>query len=99
MVRRPVAFLLDEPFSNLDVILRRKLQRRLRDALRAESAAVMLVTHDGSDVLTLADRVAVLREGRLEQVGSTDELQAEPRSPFVRDWLAALFGRDTGIQN
>jgi ABC-type Fe3+/spermidine/putrescine transport system ATPase subunit len=75
--------LLDEPMSNLDADTRRSLRARLRDLLRQAGVTALLVTHDCDDAFVLGDRVAVLREGRLEQVGSPREIYAQPASVFV----------------
>lgn len=92
-IRQSDVLLLDEPFSNLDVVLRRRLQLRLREDFHQRAVPVLLATHDGSDVETLADRVVILRQGRMEQVGEMVELQERPRTAFVKEWLSALTGR------
>jgi iron(III) transport system ATP-binding protein len=75
--------LLDEPLSNLDADTRRTLRDRLRALLREAKVTAMLVTHDRDDAFAIADRVAVLRQGRLEQCGTPAELYSRPTSVFV----------------
>jgi osmoprotectant transport system ATP-binding protein len=87
----PSLLLLDEPFGALDAITRADLQDTFR-ALRATGAArsmtCVLVTHDLHEAFLLADRVAVLRGGRLEQLGTPADLVSAPQTPYVRDLLA-----------
>jgi iron(III) transport system ATP-binding protein len=75
--------LLDEPLSNLDADTRRTLRDRLRVLLREAGVTALLVTHDRDDAFAIADRVAVLRHGRLEQCGTPRELYTRPASVFV----------------
>jgi len=95
LARRPAVFLLDEPFSSLDVVLRRRIQSRLLEMLRSQSAAVLFVTHDVSDVEALADRMVLLRQGEMEQVGTVSELRSNPRSDYVNEWVTAMFRRSS----
>ncbi len=89
LVREPAVFLLDEPLSNVDSELRGHLRTELR-ALQARLGATMVhVTHDQVDALVLGDRVAVLRDGVLEQVGTPDELWAAPANRFVATFVGA----------
>ena len=75
--------LLDEPMSNLDADTRRSLRARLRDLLREAGVTALLVTHDCEDAFALGDRVAVLRQGRLEQAGTPQQIYTQPASVFV----------------
>jgi ABC-type sugar transport system ATPase subunit len=89
LVREPRAFLLDEPLSNLDARLRldtRAELARLHDDL---AATIVYVTHDQEEAMTLGDRIAVLREGRIEQVGSPLELWQRPATEFVADFIGS----------
>ena len=70
LVRDPAVFCLDEPLSALDPLLRTEARRGLADLLRADGRCALLVTHDQAEAVALGDRVAVLRDGRLEQVGT-----------------------------
>jgi iron(III) transport system ATP-binding protein len=75
---RPKLILLDEPFSALDAELRARLREDVKAALKAENASAILVTHDQEEALSLADKVAVMREGRVIQAGSPTEIYNEP---------------------
>jgi ABC-type Fe3+/spermidine/putrescine transport system ATPase subunit len=75
--------LLDEPLSNLDPTLRERTRREIRDLIRRVGITTVLVTHEQDEAFDLGDRVAVLRGGRLEQVGTPDELYAAPANRFV----------------
>ncbi|MBC8160602.1 MAG: ABC transporter ATP-binding protein [Roseiflexaceae bacterium] len=86
---RPAVVLLDEPFSNLDAALRVQMRDDLRDILRRAEATAIFVTHDQAEALALGDRVALLRAGRLEQVGRPDELFQRPRTRFVAEFMGA----------
>ena len=79
----PAAVLLDEPFSNLDQNLRASLRLAMRNILKAANTAAVFVTHDREEALSLADRVAVMREGRIEQIGAPDDIYYRPESRFV----------------
>ncbi|WP_294181132.1 ABC transporter ATP-binding protein [uncultured Schumannella sp.] len=85
---RPELLLLDEPFAALDTQLRVGLRREVAELLRAQGTTSLLVTHDQEEALTLADKVAVLREGRLEQFGTPAEIYQHPAS----DWVASFVG-------
>ena len=84
----PVALLLDEPFSNLDRELRAGLRREVRQIVKEAGATTILVTHDREEALALADRIAVMGNGRVEQIGAPAEVYASPASPAV----ASLVG-------
>jgi ABC-type Fe3+/spermidine/putrescine transport system ATPase subunit len=79
----PRVLLLDEPLSNLDPTLRERTRRELRDVIHRVGITTVLVTHEQEEAFDLGDRVAVLRDGRLEQVGTPDELYSLPASRFV----------------
>jgi len=83
----PEVVLLDEPFSALDAGLRERLREDVAAILRAAGASTLLVTHDQSEALSLADTVAVLRDGRVEQVGTPEEVYERPRSQWVAGFL------------
>ena len=83
----PAVVLLDEPFSALDAGLRERLREDVAAILRAAGTSTLLVTHDQSEALSLADTVAVLREGRLEQVGTPEAVYERPSSHWVADFL------------
>jgi len=83
----PSVLLLDEPFGALDSRVRKDLRRWLRRLHEEVRLTTLFVTHDQEEALELADRVVVLNRGRIEQVGSTDELYERPASPFVFGFL------------
>ena len=79
----PKVLLLDEPFGALDAQVRRDLRRWLRDIHSRTRHTTVFVTHDQEEALELADRVAVLSQGRIEQIGTPDDVYDRPASPFV----------------
>jgi ABC-type sugar transport system ATPase subunit len=88
LVTNPRAFLLDEPLSNLDAKLRKEMRAEI-DALHSRLAKTFIyVTHDQEEAMTLADRIVVMRAGRIEQVGTPIEIYDEPANQFV----ASFFG-------
>src|SRR4029077_6185591 len=87
LVYEPDLLLLDEPFSNLDAKLRNQMRVEVRLLQRRLGITVLFVTHDQIEALTLSDRIAVMGEGRGEQVGTPAEMYDRPVSPFVRDFL------------
>jgi multiple sugar transport system ATP-binding protein len=89
MVRQPAAFLLDEPLSNLDPQLRIETRVELARMHRQLGATMLYVTHDQEEALTLADRVAVLRQGRLQQVAPPLELYQRPANAFVAGFIGS----------
>jgi iron(III) transport system ATP-binding protein len=98
---RPEVVLLDEPFANLDLGLRTQLRAELRRVLDVTGASALLVTHDQAEALTVADRVAVMRRGAVDQVASPEVIYAQPATPFVATFVgvanlvpAALDGVD-----
>jgi iron(III) transport system ATP-binding protein len=85
----PPVILLDEPFSNLDTALRDHVRSELRGILRSARTAAIIVTHDQAEALAIADRIALLHEGILHQIGTPEELFAQPRTRFA----AAFMGQ------
>ncbi|HEX2294283.1 MAG TPA: ABC transporter ATP-binding protein [Actinomycetota bacterium] len=83
MVREPDAYLMDEPLSDLDAKLRAQMRTEIRNLQRAVGATMLYVTHDQIEAMTMADRVAVLRDGLVEQVASPVELYDHPATAFV----------------
>jgi sulfate transport system ATP-binding protein len=88
MAIEPRVLLLDEPFGALDAKVRRELRVWLREIHNRTGLTTVLVTHDQADAMELADRVAILNQGRIEQVGRPTDIQALPANEFVRDFLA-----------
>ena len=87
LVIRPSLLLLDEPLSNLDAKLRGEVRLEIRRLQQELGITTVLVTHDQEEALTVSDRVAVLRDGRLEQVASPADLYHRPASRFVADFV------------
>ncbi|MEE2952763.1 MAG: ATP-binding cassette domain-containing protein [Pseudomonadota bacterium] len=83
----PRLLLLDEPFSALDALVRRDLRGSVRDLQQRVGVTAILVTHDQAEAFEVADRVAVMRDGAIEQIGTPDELRARPATPFVESFL------------
>jgi sulfate/thiosulfate transport system ATP-binding protein len=83
----PRVLLLDEPFGALDAQVRRELRRWLREIHEATGHTTVFVTHDQEEALELADRVVVMSQGRIEQVGSADDVYDRPNSPFVYGFI------------
>jgi iron(III) transport system ATP-binding protein len=83
----PEVILLDEPFAALDAGLRETLRQEVAGILRAAGASALLVTHDQAEALSLADQVAVLRDGRVVQTGSPEEVYDRPGSRWVAEFL------------
>ncbi|MGH7729092.1 MAG: ABC transporter ATP-binding protein [Vulcanimicrobiaceae bacterium] len=89
LAAEPPLLLMDEPFGAVDALVRSSLQDELREVQRTLGTTVVFVTHDVDEALRLADRIAVLREGRLEQVGVPLALLGAPRTPYVAELLEA----------
>lgn len=84
---RPSVVLLDEPFSNLDVEMREQVRSEVMALLRAASVTVILVTHDQDEAFVAADRIAVMSEGRVHQVGTGEDLYDRPKTRFVAQFV------------
>lgn len=87
MVREPRVFLLDEPLSNLDAQLRSRMRAEIVRIQRSLRATMLYVTHDQTEALSIGQRVAVVRDGRIEQVGTPDEIYARPATTFVASFI------------
>jgi len=87
LVREPALFLLDEPLSNLDASLRAQLRADLMALHQTVGATMLYVTHDQVEALTMAQRLVVLRQGRLEQSGTPDEIYQRPATTFVAGFV------------
>ena len=84
---QPRLLLLDEPFSNLDVELREQLAVEVRDILKGTGTTAVFVTHDQNEAFAMADEIAVMNEGRIQQVAGAYELYHRPNSRFVADFI------------
>jgi len=87
LVYRPKVLLLDEPLSNLDAKLREEMRFEIKELQRRLDITAVYVTHDQAEALALSDRVAVMNEGQVEQVGTPDEIYDQPGSQFVADFI------------
>jgi multiple sugar transport system ATP-binding protein len=87
MVRRPAVYLMDEPLTGLDGPLRSQLRQELKAWHRTSGATVLYVTHDQTEALMLGDRVAVMNEGELQQIGSPQEVYEKPKNRFVAGFV------------
>ena len=83
----PEVLLLDEPFSNLDVRLRVEMREEVRQILKEAGVTAVSVTHDQEEALSISDRVAVMNEGKIEQVGRPEQVFERPESKFVASFL------------
>jgi len=87
VVREPNCFLFDEPLSRLDVELRQTMRGQIKSVLTGLSKATVIVTHDQLEALTMADRIAIMREGVIEQIASPHEVFARPATVFVASFI------------
>jgi iron(III) transport system ATP-binding protein len=102
----PEVLLLDEPFANLDIRLRERVREEVRRIIKETNVTAVSVTHDQEEALSISDRVAVMNDGQIEQVGRPESVFEHPKSRFVADFLGQasfLTGRladnhiDTGL--
>ena len=89
LVRSPDVFLFDEPLSNLDADLRTEMRAEIARLHKELGATMIYVTHDQVEAMTLADRIVVLRDGKIEQVGTPTELYARPANEFVASFIGS----------
>jgi multiple sugar transport system ATP-binding protein len=87
IVREPAVFLLDEPLSNLDAHLRVQMRAEILRVHRTVTATAVYVTHDQIEAMTMGDRIVVMNEGRIQQVGTPDELYDSPANKFVASFI------------
>ncbi|KUM26052.1 sulfate ABC transporter ATP-binding protein [Mesorhizobium loti] len=99
MAIEPKVLLLDEPFGALDAQVRRELRRWLREIHDATGHTTVFVTHDQEEALELADRVVVMSQGRIEQVGTADEIYDMPNSPFVYSFIGESSSLPVKVDN
>jgi ABC-type sugar transport system ATPase subunit len=89
LVREPSAFLMDEPLSNLDAEARARMRLEIKTLQRASGVATIYVTHDQVEALTMGDRVAILRDGRVEQIDTPMNVYDKPASAFVARFIGS----------
>jgi ABC-type Fe3+/spermidine/putrescine transport system ATPase subunit len=87
LVIEPTVLLLDEPLSNLDAVLRKRMRHDLRDIQRRVGITTIFVTHDQDEAFEMSDRVALLNSGRIEQLGAPEELYDTPATRFVAEFI------------
>ena len=87
LVIEPKVLLLDEPLSNLDARLRLEMRNELQRVQKETSITMVFVTHDQSEALALADRIVLMKDGKVEQLGTPAELYAEPNTAFAADFM------------
>ncbi len=90
LVLEPKILLLDEPFASLDQHLRERLREEVRDIQQRLKITTLFVTHGQDEALSMADRIVVLRDGRMEQVAAPDMLYREPATPFVAGFIGTM---------
>ncbi len=101
LVMDPEVLLLDEPLSNLDAKLRESVRVELREIQQKMGLSTIYVTHDQSEALSMSDKIVVLKDGVIHQIGTAQEIYFEPKTPFVADFigttnLLTLVGGDDG---
>src|SRR5215475_8130532 len=89
LVRDPQAFLMDEPLSNLDAKLRTQTRAEIRRLQREVGTTTVYVTHDQVEAMTMGDRIAIMRDGILEQVGGPDSVYEQPANTFVASFIGS----------
>lgn len=87
MVRKPKLFLMDEPLSNLDVQLRDNMSQAIKKLHETLQATMLYVTHDQVEAMTMADRIVILNEGKIQQIGTPSEIYKEPSNLFVAQFI------------
>lgn len=101
MVRDPAVFLFDEPLSNLDAQLRTQMRLEIKKLHHRVGNTIVFVTHDQVEAMTMADRIVIMKDGHIQQVGTPDEVYRRPANTFVAQFIGApsmnmLAGRVTG---
>jgi multiple sugar transport system ATP-binding protein len=89
LVRQPDVFLLDEPLSNLDALLREQVRAELKQLFNTQNAPVVYVTHDQTEAMTLSTKVAVLYKGKLQQLDSPQRIYTQPANQFVAGFVGS----------
>ena len=87
MVRNPCAFLLDEPLSNLDAKLRTQMRSQIALLHKRLETTFIYVTHDQTEAMTMADRIVVMKDGYIQQIGTPEDIYNEPVNKFVADFI------------
>ena len=90
LVLKPSLLLLDEPFSALDAKIRGQMREELKRIQREAGLTVMFVTHDQEEAMAISDRIAVMRQGHMEQVGKPEEIYDHPKTRFVAEFIGEM---------
>jgi spermidine/putrescine transport system ATP-binding protein len=98
LVNRPAVLLLDEPLGALDLKLRKAMQLELKQLNREVGATFVYVTHDQEEALTMSDRIAVMNEGQILQLGTPEEIYERPRTRFVADFIGQTNFLDVTVR-
>ncbi len=96
---RPAVLLMDEPFSGLDSRLKDSVRAETLDILRQSRATAIVVTHDAEEAMRLGDRIALLKDGRLVQVGTAEELYQHPANLFVAGFFSEINEFEAAVEN
>jgi putative spermidine/putrescine transport system ATP-binding protein len=99
LVLEPKILLLDEPFASLDQHLRERLREEVRDIQQRVGITTLFVTHGQDEALALADRIVVMRDGRIEQAGRPEMIYRDPRTPFVAGFIGQMNLVPAMVQN
>lgn len=102
LITKPEVLLLDEPLSNLDAALRLRIRKEIRKIQQALGITAVFVTHDQEEALSIADRIFVMRSGKLMQAGTPAEIYARPQNDFVADFIGKsniLYGKVVDVQS
>jgi multiple sugar transport system ATP-binding protein len=89
VIREPRVFLFDEPFSNLDAALRVRMRMEIKELHQQLKITSLFVTHDQEEALSISDRIAIMRDGRIQQVGTSEEVYARPVSRYVARFIGS----------
>ena len=99
LARQPKLMLFDEPFSALDAGLREGIRTSVAEVLHTQKITAILVTHDQAEALSFADQVAILREGKLLQIGSPEDIYLNPRDPYTAAFLGDVIILDAQLND
>ncbi len=99
LILEPTVLLLDEPLGALDAKLRKQLQLELREVQRRVKTTFVYVTHDQEEAMTMSDRLAVIRDGQVEQVGTPSEVYSQPATAYVASFLGSTNLYDATLQS
>ena len=99
LAKQPKLLLLDEPFSSLDTGLRQETREEVRDLLKVAGISVILVTHDQEEALSFAERIAVMNNGTIEQIGTPEDVYRHPKTVYVANFLGKTNVIESVIRN